>query len=208
MTIFNSKIMKTEQIQENMGGVNDWEIEEIQRQNQMLFQQLIKVGNFGYETEKMREKVLFAQTNGIFTIISIYSLVVLYIFSLNIIELRGFRLVLFFVLVYANLVVSLLFVIKAQIQGGYLDMGTIDEMDGEYTEAMMKGTPLDVVYVRDLHNVHLNRRNINDRRDKFISKSYIFLYASLIMPIILVVAYYLWDLPIAEKWFIFIGEFI
>jgi hypothetical protein len=183
--------MKTEQIQENMKGVNDWKIEEIQRQNQVLFQQLIKVGNFGYETEKMREKVLFAQTNGIFTIISIYSLVILYVFSLNIIELRGFRLILFFVLVYANLVISLLFVIKAQIQGGYLDMGTIDEMDGEYTEAMMKGTPLDVVYVRDLHNVHLNRREINDRRDKFIFKSYTFLYASLIMPIILVAAYYL-----------------
>ena len=200
--------MKTEQNQEDIERENDWESEEIQRRNQMLFQQLIKVGNFGYETEKMREKVLFNQTNGIFTIISIYSLVVLYIFSLNIIELSGFRIVLFFVLIYANLVVSLLFVIKAQVQGGYLDMGTIDEMDGEYTEAMIKGTPLDVLYVRDLHNVHLNRRKINDRRDKFISRAYIFLYASLIMPIILVVAYYLWDLRIAEKWFIFIGEFI
>jgi len=200
--------MKTEQNQEDIERENDWESEEIQRRNQMLFQQLIKVGNFGYETEKMREKVLFNQTNGIFAIISIYSLVVLYIFSLNIIELRGFRLILFFILVYANLVVSLLFVIKAQVQGGYLDMGTIDEMDGEYTEAMIKGTPLDVLYVRDLHNVHLNRRKINDRRDKFISRAYIFLYASLIMPIILVVAYYLWDLRIAEKWFIFIGEFI
>ena len=200
--------MKTEQNQEDIERENDWESEEIQRRNQMLFQQLIKVGNFGYETEKMREKVLFNQTNGIFTIISIYSLVVLYIFSLNIIELSGFRIVLFFILVYANLVVSLLFVIKVQVQGGYLDMGTIDEMDGEYTEAMIKGTPLDVLYVRDLHNVHLNRRKINDRRDKFISRAYIFLYASLIMPIILVVAYYLWDLRIAEKWFIFIGEFI
>jgi hypothetical protein len=200
--------MKTEQNQEDIERENDWESEEIQRRNQMLFQQLIKVGNFGYETEKMREKVLFNQTNGIFTIISIYSLVVLYIFSLNIIELSGFRIVLFFVLIYANLVVSLLFVIKAQVQGGYLDMGTIDQMDGEYTEAMIKGTPLDVLYVRDLHNVHLNRRKINDRRDKFISRAYIFLYASLIMPIILVVAYYLWDLRIAEKWFIFIGEFI
>ena len=200
--------MKTEQNQEDIERENDWESEEIQRRNQMLFQQLIKVGNFGYETEKIREKVLFYQTNGIFTIISIYSLVVLYIFSLNIIELSGFRIVLFFVLIYANLVVSLLFVIKAQVQGGYLDMGTIDQMDGEYTEAMIKGTPLDVLYVRDLHNVHLNRRKINDRRDKFISRAYIFLYASLIMPIILVVAYYLWDLRIAEKWFIFIGEFI
>jgi len=200
--------MKTEQNQEDIERENDWESEEIQRRNQMLFQQLIKVGNFGYETEKMREKVLFNQTNGIFTIISIYSLVVLYIFSLNIIELSGFRIVLFFVLIYANLVVSLLFVIKAQVQGGYLDMGTIDQMDGEYTEAMIKGTPFDVLYVRDLHNVHLNRRKINDRRDKFISRAYIFLYASLIMPIILVVAYYLWDLRIAEKWFIFIGEFI
>ena len=200
--------MRTEQNQEDIEKENDWESEEIQRRNQMLFQQLIKVGNFGYETEKMREKVLFNQTNGIFTIISIYSLVVLYIFSLNIIELSGSRLVLFFVLIYANLVASLLFVIKAQIQGGYLDMGTIDEMDGEYTEAMVKGTPFDVLYVRDLHNVHLNRRKINDRRDKFISRAYIFLYASFIMPIILVIAYYLWDLRIAEKWFIFIGEFI
>lgn len=167
------------------------EIEKIKYQNQILYQQMIKVGNFGYKTENMREKVLLTQTNGIFTIVSIYSIAILYVIALKIINIEGCRLYLFIGLIYIFIILCLLCAFLAQIQGNYEDMGTIKEMDPEYTKALKNGIPLDTLYVRDLHNVHINRQKINDKRKRYISLSFIFLIISVILPIILVSIYYL-----------------
>ncbi|MDR2944445.1 MAG: hypothetical protein LBU81_05100 [Methanosarcinales archaeon] len=178
--------------EEEWGEDDEWEtIEEIERRNKMLFEQLIKIGNFGYQSENMRQETLFTQTNGIFTVISIYSLAVLTVFSSKIIILAGGRLYLFLGLTYMFLFISLMYGVRAQVHGRYLDMGTIDKMDSVYTNVMINGIALDSLYVSDLNEVHLNRRDINDKKQKFISYSYVFLFVALTLPIILGALYIL-----------------
>lgn len=84
-----------------------------------FFVQLKKVGNSGFKTEDLREKISLNQINGIFTIISIYSLIVLYAISFEIIKLEGWKLIIFLAFTYIPLVLSLVLAIKAQIQNGY-----------------------------------------------------------------------------------------
>ena len=92
------------------------EKEEENRQKQKLIGQLKKIGNLGYKAEREREKNLLNQANGIFTVISIYSLLILYVISFKIINLEGWRLIFFLFSSYIFLLSSLVYSIRAQIQ--------------------------------------------------------------------------------------------
>ena len=94
------------------------EIEE-QKQKQELIRQLKKIGDLGYEAEKEREKNLLNQANGIFTVISIYSLLILYLISFEIVNLEGWQLIFFLFSSYAFLFISLIYAIRTQIQKKY-----------------------------------------------------------------------------------------
>lgn len=77
-------------------------------------------------------------------------------------------------------------------------MGTIQDMDEEYFKAIKEGTPLDILYLRDMHKMHLCRREINDKRRKYIMYSYVFLYASFLLPLILYFILYIRMLSITN----------
>ena len=93
--------------------------EKIGNQKQNLIGQLKKIGNLGYKAEKEREKNLLNQANGIFTVISIYSLLILYVISFKIINLEGWRLIFFLFSSYIFLLSSLVYAFRAQIQRKY-----------------------------------------------------------------------------------------
>ncbi|WNY23523.1 hypothetical protein MmiHf6_08310 [Methanimicrococcus hongohii] len=100
-------------------NVQEQNEEQNENDKQEFIRQLKKVGTLGHETEKAREKIFLNQANGIFTIISIYSIVVLYLISFDILDLEGCRLVLFLVLIYMFLLFSLVYSVKTQIQNKY-----------------------------------------------------------------------------------------
>jgi len=95
------------------------EQEESEKQKQKLIRQLKKIGDLGYKTEREREINLFNQANGIFTIISIYSLLILYLISFKIIFLEGLRLVFFLFSSYIFLFIGLVYAVRAQVQKKY-----------------------------------------------------------------------------------------
>ncbi|TDQ68306.1 hypothetical protein [Methanimicrococcus blatticola] len=70
-------------------------------------------------------------------------------------------------------------------------MGTIEEMDEEYMKALGEGIPLEELYLADSNRIHIYRREINDIRNKYIFKAYIFLIISICIPLILGVIYVL-----------------
>ena len=70
-------------------------------------------------------------------------------------------------------------------------MGTIYEIDKEYTKALADGIPLEELYLADLSKIHMLRRQKNDVKDRYIFRAYIMLVVSLCILIILGTIYIL-----------------
>jgi len=68
-------------------------------------------------------------------------------------------------------------------------MGTIEQMDEEYTNALAEGKTLEELYLADLNRIHVYKRQINDVRGRYIFKAYLLLLTSLWLPIILGIIY-------------------
>lgn len=62
-------------------------------------------------------------------------------------------------------------------------------MDEEYMKALREGTPLEELYIADSNKIHKYRREINDIRNKYIFKAYVFFIVSLCIPLILGAVY-------------------
>jgi len=164
-----------------------------------LIQRLKTVGEIGYKTEKLREKALINQANSIFTIVSIFSLVFLYLFP-DVIKLAGCRLYLFLGSIYLFLLISLGCAMYTHLFSKYSDMGTIEEMDevfnevidvfDEETDVSLIRDALDNLYLEDLNDMHLCRRDTNDKRVKYLTLGYISLGIALLFPFILWLLYF------------------
>ena len=145
----------------------------------------------GFQTEDNREKSLARQSYTILTIVSIYSLAILYVISFNILNLNNCRLILFLVSIYICFLFCLYYAAKSQIDYQQVDTGTISEMDEEYTNVLIEGFPLDELYLSNLNKIHICKRKINDTRGSFIFKAYMLLIASLCLPVLLGTIYIL-----------------
>jgi len=84
---------------------------------QEMFQYLEKIGLFGFETENRKEQSLINQSNAILTIISIFSLVILYLISFEIFIFNSCQKMWFLSIIFLLLSASLSFAIKVQIMG-------------------------------------------------------------------------------------------
>jgi len=164
-----------------------------------LIQRLKRIGEIGYKTEKLREKALINQANSIFTVVSIFSLIFLYLFP-DLITLAGCRLYLFIGSIYSFLLISLGCAMYSHLFSEYSDMGTIGEMDkafnaevskfNEETDLSFIQNIFDKLYLEDLNDMHLRRRNANDKRVKYLTLGYICLVIALLLPFVLWALYF------------------
>ena len=157
------------------------------------------IGEIGYKTEKLREKALINQANSIFTVVSIFSLVFLYLFP-DVVKLTGCCLYLILGSIYLFLLLSLSCAMYVHFFSKYSDMGTIEEMDkvfnaevskfDEETDILFIQNVLDKSYLKDLNEMHLRRRNVNDKRVKYLTWGYMFLVIALLLPFVLWALYF------------------
>jgi len=84
---------------------------------QEIFQYLEKIGLFGFDTEDRKEQSLINQSNAIFTIISIFSLVILYLISFEIFIFSPCQKIWFLSIIFLFLSASLSFAVAVQIMG-------------------------------------------------------------------------------------------
>jgi hypothetical protein len=77
-------------------------------------------------------------------------------------------------------------------------MGTIEDMDKEYKNAIESGKLLDELYLNHFNKMHLCKREINDVKNRYIAKALIYLYISFLLSFGLGGFYYLQDLQIID----------
>jgi len=78
-------------------------------------------------------------------------------------------------------------------------MGTIEDTDKEYKNAIENGESLDDLYLIHFNRMHLCKREVNDKRNEYIAKAFIYLYISFLLSFGLIGFYYLQDLQITDR---------
>jgi len=119
-------------------------------------------------------------------------LIALYVLQSDIFLLNNCRLIL--LLGSAGVCLLLCLYCVAQTQHTafqQFDAGTIHETDKEYTNALKEGIPLEELYLANLDQIHILRRQKNDRRDRYIFGAHILLLISLCLVALLGTLYIL-----------------
>ena len=145
----------------------------------------------GFQTEDNREKSFVQQSNTILTIISIYSLAALYVISFDVFVLNSCRLFFFLGSIGICLLFCLYFVARTHTASQKFDTGTIHGTDKEYIKALTEGIPLEELYLANLDQIHILRRQKNDIKDRYIFRAYILLLVSLCISVLLGTIYIL-----------------
>lgn len=118
---------------------------------------------------------------------------ILYGISFKILELN-FWVYLFLVSVSITLLFSVKYIFKALFDYEQTDFGTIKDTDEEYTNALNEGIPIEEVYLTNLDQINIWRKDINDMRIKNIYLAYRSFVVSIILPVIIILMYVIWKL--------------